>query len=296
MRKAISKKLRFSVFERDNFTCQYCGRTPENDDVTLQVDHIVSVKNGGENDFGNLLTSCFDCNIGKGARTTIKAKQTPEAIKKELARTKERMEQVLAMNVARRKIGNLKKKIKQESLLWIKESMSGGYNEKLYEELQKTIDRSFKTAPTDKILEALSIVEDKHHINGFKDINSFVSYFYGVLRNCLLTQEEQDLMYFWRSVFSKHNTKMFDTVRLFLLSKSYLPQEFHLRAIETVEDEVQRHRGETFSLSPDVSVALGAKTFQMYSSGVGFNYFVCEALQWEEDIFNEEISKSLEEK
>ena len=46
VRKAISVKLRFEVFKRDNFTCQYCGR--KSPDVILHVDHIDPVKNGGD--------------------------------------------------------------------------------------------------------------------------------------------------------------------------------------------------------------------------------------------------------
>lgn len=65
-RKSISKKLRFEVFKRDNFTCQYCGRMAP--DVILEVDHINPVKNKGTNDVLNLITSCKDCNRGKGAR------------------------------------------------------------------------------------------------------------------------------------------------------------------------------------------------------------------------------------
>ena len=62
-RKALSKKIRFEVFKRDKFTCQYCGRAaPE---VVLQCDHIDPVANGGTNDILNLITSCFDCNNGK---------------------------------------------------------------------------------------------------------------------------------------------------------------------------------------------------------------------------------------
>ena len=65
-RKAISKKTRFEVFKRDNFTCQYCGKSAP--DVVLEVDHINPVNNGGDNSIMNLITSCFDCNRGKGKR------------------------------------------------------------------------------------------------------------------------------------------------------------------------------------------------------------------------------------
>lgn len=66
-RKTISKTLRFEVFKRDQFTCQYCGRKAP--DVVLQIDHINPVAKGGKNSIMNLVTSCHDCNLGKGART-----------------------------------------------------------------------------------------------------------------------------------------------------------------------------------------------------------------------------------
>lgn len=64
-RKSISKKVRFEVFKRDGFMCQYCGSTPPA--AVLEVDHIKPVSSGGKNTDENLLTSCFDCNRGKGA-------------------------------------------------------------------------------------------------------------------------------------------------------------------------------------------------------------------------------------
>lgn len=65
-RKPISKKVRFEVFKRDRFTCQYCGRMSP--DVILEVDHIKPVADGGTNKMINLVTSCRDCNRGKGKR------------------------------------------------------------------------------------------------------------------------------------------------------------------------------------------------------------------------------------
>lgn len=52
-----------AVFERDNFKCQYCGRSaPE---VVLEIDHILPVSESGKNDLSNLLTICTECNLGK---------------------------------------------------------------------------------------------------------------------------------------------------------------------------------------------------------------------------------------
>lgn len=65
-RKPLSKKIRFEVFKRDQFKCQYCGSSAP--DVVLQVDHINPVSNGGDNELLNLITSCEPCNNGKRAR------------------------------------------------------------------------------------------------------------------------------------------------------------------------------------------------------------------------------------
>lgn len=62
-RKPLSKKLRFEVFKRDGFKCQYCGCTPNQS--VLEVDHINPVALGGKNEMDNLIAACFDCNRGK---------------------------------------------------------------------------------------------------------------------------------------------------------------------------------------------------------------------------------------
>ena len=87
--------MRFEVFKRDKFTCQYCGRTvPE---VILHVDHIKPVAKGGKNDIMNLITSCSDCNLGKGARElsddSVVKKQQKQI--QELAAKNEQLEMLL---------------------------------------------------------------------------------------------------------------------------------------------------------------------------------------------------------
>jgi hypothetical protein len=37
-------------------------------DITLEVDHIIPVAEGGKGSTDNLITACFDCNHGKGAK------------------------------------------------------------------------------------------------------------------------------------------------------------------------------------------------------------------------------------
>lgn len=62
-RKPLPKKIRFEVFKRDSFRCQYCGRSAP--DVVLECDHIVPVSEGGKDEIMNLVTSCRSCNRGK---------------------------------------------------------------------------------------------------------------------------------------------------------------------------------------------------------------------------------------
>lgn len=93
-RKTIGKKLRFEVFKRDNFTCQYCGAKAP--DVILHVDHISPVSKGGDNDILNLVTSCQDCNLGKGAREISDDSELAKQ-RAQLEELNERREQLEAM-------------------------------------------------------------------------------------------------------------------------------------------------------------------------------------------------------
>lgn len=62
-KKYISKKTRWCVLKRDNFTCQYCGSKAPN--AVLHVDHRKSIYDGGCGNITNLITSCESCNLGK---------------------------------------------------------------------------------------------------------------------------------------------------------------------------------------------------------------------------------------
>jgi len=103
-RKPLSKSRRFEVFKRDSFACQYCGKkAPE---VILHVDHIVPVVDDGTDDPLNLITSCVDCNLGKGARrlddSTVLDKQ-----RQQLEDLQERREQLEMMVEWQRGLINL---------------------------------------------------------------------------------------------------------------------------------------------------------------------------------------------
>ena len=65
-KRDVSLRLRFKVFQRDNFKCCICGASPATDSsVQLHVDHIIPWSRGGETIIDNLQTLCSRCNSGK---------------------------------------------------------------------------------------------------------------------------------------------------------------------------------------------------------------------------------------
>lgn len=99
-RKSIGKKIRFEVFKRDAFTCQYCGAHPP--DSILHVDHIVPVALGGGNEVENLITACAPCNLGKGATSLEVVPQSLAAKAAEIAEREEQLAGYSAVLAARR--------------------------------------------------------------------------------------------------------------------------------------------------------------------------------------------------
>lgn len=61
---SISRRLRFEILKRDRYACRYCGAKAP--DVVLHVDHVIPITLGGGDEPSNLVTSCADCNAGKG--------------------------------------------------------------------------------------------------------------------------------------------------------------------------------------------------------------------------------------
>lgn len=62
LRKRLTTSAKNIILARDHHRCQYCGCT---DIDLLNVDHIISLKNGGNNQNYNLITSCVSCNSKK---------------------------------------------------------------------------------------------------------------------------------------------------------------------------------------------------------------------------------------
>jgi hypothetical protein len=95
---AVRPKDRFEVFKRDGFTCMYCGRKVP--DVVLEVDHIVPRAKGGGDEVDNLITSCLDCNRGKGDRL-LDERAPVQDLEERAELIRERERQLLAYNEAK---------------------------------------------------------------------------------------------------------------------------------------------------------------------------------------------------
>jgi 5-methylcytosine-specific restriction endonuclease McrA len=58
------------LFARDDYTCQYCGRTQHElkPRECLTRDHLLPISRGGGNEWHNVVTACSTCNTRKGNR------------------------------------------------------------------------------------------------------------------------------------------------------------------------------------------------------------------------------------
>lgn len=78
----ISAKLRAEVLDRNGFTCQMCGLTPDEIDpetgrkARLHIGHIVDKSLGGSEELSNLRTLCSTCNQGAKNITNEKPSAT----------------------------------------------------------------------------------------------------------------------------------------------------------------------------------------------------------------------------
>lgn len=66
MRERITASLRKTVAERANFRCEYCRISALDSFFKFHIDHIISVKHGGETVSENLAYACQICNLNKG--------------------------------------------------------------------------------------------------------------------------------------------------------------------------------------------------------------------------------------
>lgn len=61
-----------SIYKRDNYTCQYCGKKLKPQQIT--IDHVIPRSRGGQTTWENCVVACYICNRRKGNLTPHEAK------------------------------------------------------------------------------------------------------------------------------------------------------------------------------------------------------------------------------
>jgi 5-methylcytosine-specific restriction endonuclease McrA len=70
-RPRFEKKLtRLEVFDRDQYTCQYCGKETKQ----LTLDHVIPRYRGGKHVWENVVSACILCNRRKAGKTPTEAR------------------------------------------------------------------------------------------------------------------------------------------------------------------------------------------------------------------------------
>lgn len=64
------KLSRLEVFNRDHYTCQYCGKGTRQ----LTLDHVIPRYRGGQHTWDNVVSACVPCNRRKAGRTPQEAR------------------------------------------------------------------------------------------------------------------------------------------------------------------------------------------------------------------------------
>ena len=176
-RKPISKSKRFEIFERDQFTCQYCGEKPPK--VILHVDHIIPVVKGGCNEPENLRTSCSSCNLGKHTK-----KLKTQDFADNPRRAQEALEAIDTAKVFS-KATKSRNAIKEGIETYVQEN----YGIALYAGASNTISIAITEFGSDSVLEWLDYSFSKlsAKTNYVKPVD-LIRYFCGILKNQRLEQ------------------------------------------------------------------------------------------------------------
>lgn len=155
-REHISKKLRFEVFKRDSFTCQYCGSKAP--DVILEIDHIQPVAKGGSSDILNLITACKSCNSGKSDRK-LSDNSVLEKQRQQLLELQERKEQIEMMMDWQRELAKLDDyAIEQVANFWAE--LVPPYI--LNDNGKRSLEKLLKKFSLDQVLEAMRIATKQY--------------------------------------------------------------------------------------------------------------------------------------
>lgn len=186
-RTAISKKTRFEVFKRDSFKCQYCGKSAP--DVVLHIDHIIPVAEGGKNNILNLITSCIDCNFGKGARY-LDDNSMVEKQKRQLEEINERREQLKLICKWREELNNFE----EEKLDYIDDRIHELCGYSLSESGRNNMRKTIKNFNYSLVLDSIEksaiqyLEKDKDGVCTSESADKFINYIPKICNGILIQQ------------------------------------------------------------------------------------------------------------
>lgn len=165
--------MRFEVFKRDNFECQYCGARPPK--VPLEIDHIVPVSKNGKTTKDNLITACFDCNRGK---SNIELYDVPIPLTETIERKKIAQLQYLDY----KKVLKKEQKIIKDEINTIELVYSSSFGEYCFSDKFKiTVKRFIKKLGVATVEDAM----EKSCVKIYYDEQKVLKYFCGICWNII---------------------------------------------------------------------------------------------------------------
>jgi hypothetical protein len=252
-RKAISKKIRFEIFKRDSFTCQYCGKSAP--DVILELDHIQPISKNGEDDVFNLITSCFDCNRGK-SNNELSDDTVIQKRKAQLDQLQERREQLDMMLEWQKGLSEItSEEVDKISEFW--DGLTPGWS--LNENGKENVRKLIKKFGIPEVLESMKIAANYYiKISGGEAIENSASIAFDKIggicanRKTDKTNPEEAMFYYIRGIVRKR-LYCNDMQAIILIRKAYknghsIEQMKHLASVAPTRsswrDEMEYLAGE----------------------------------------------------
>ncbi len=171
---AVTKRTRFEVLRRDNYTCRYCRNT-EN---PLTIDHVIPVSLGGADDPANLVACCIDCNAGKASSapdSSLVAQVDADALR--WAAAMKRASEYAAAN--RKAIATTMEHFREH--VWNSWKYDSGKTVPLPDDWQEAIRRNIESGLTmDDLAEAVRLTMTKPWVRSDE-----FRYFMGVTKNMI---------------------------------------------------------------------------------------------------------------
>lgn len=127
-------------------------------DVILEVDHVNPVKNGGDGDILNLVTSCKDCNRGKGAKK-LSENQEVKAQQEQLKELNTKREQMQMMLKWRDEL----KRFDNEQIDAVNSIIQAVSGRALSEHGRGVVKKVIKSFGLESALKATEIAVDKYY-------------------------------------------------------------------------------------------------------------------------------------